>query len=190
MSNPSQVFPPPYSYVSNSNVGKEISIRDEFLSTIFGSSKEIAKSYRCLLRRMKLTSSGKPEKCPCVDRITNEQDRDYYCPVCMGERYIWSEQLINVYKVQHVDDNSMSSEKTGNVNMNFAVFYLPYNIDVNLQDKIIEIRLDVEGEIVNPIKRAQIWQLTEVVNLRLDTGRLEFIKLFARIEDVRYLNKP
>jgi hypothetical protein len=78
----------------------------------------------------------------------------------------------------------------GLANVVMCVFYLLYDVHIGDLDKIVQINLDLEGNIVKPIKRTRIWQITESVDLRLDNGRLEFKKLYARMEDVKYLNTP
>lgn len=189
MSNPNQVFPSSFSSVGYSG-NKEISIRQELLNTLNGSMQEIAKAEQGIWRKMRQDANGKLINCPCVDAITGEPDRDYYCPVCLNEKYLFDELLIQFYRVQHTSDKGLKSVDVGLVNTMDCVFYIQSDINISDSDKIIQINLDDEGNLVKPIKRIQVWQLTEVVKLRLDNGRVEFRKAFARIEDVKYLNTP
>jgi hypothetical protein len=193
MSNPNQVYLPSFSATTIASTiysGKEVDMRQEFLNMLFGTAQEVPKAQHGLLRRMRLDDKGVKIKCPCVDKTTHEADRDYYCAICLNERYMWDEYLIDYYLVQPADMNDLASKEVGLIPVGFGIFYLPYNIIINSNDKIAEINLDIEGNIVQPIKRTQIWQFTSVVPLRSDHARLEFIKIFARIEDVRYLNAP
>jgi|SRR6266404_9163938 len=190
MSNPNQVYPSSFSAVGYSN-SREISIRQEILNTFSGTSQEIGKAEQGIWRHFRVDSNGDRINCACVDNITQEQDRDYYCPVCLNDKYLWDESLIQFYRVQHTSDGGgLKSVEAGLVNVVMCVFYILSNTNVLDTDKIVQINLDDEGNITKPIKRTNVWQLTEVANLRLDNGRVEFRKAFARIEDVRYLNTP
>jgi hypothetical protein len=188
MSNPNQVYPSSFSAVGYSN-SQEINLRQELLNTFSGTGQEIGKAEQGIWRQMQLDSNGNKINCVCVDRETGEQDRDYYCPVCLGEKYMWTESLIQFYRVQHTSDNGgLKSVEIGLRDVVMCVFYILSNVPIGDTDKIVQINLDDDGNIQKPIKRIQVWQLTEVARLRLDNGRVEFKKAFARIDDTRYLN--
>lgn len=189
MSNPNQVYQSD-SLNTFSGSQNELDLRQELYNTFYGSSIEVPKSSKGLLRKIRLDNKGKPINCPCVDRVTGEQDKDYWCPICMSERYLWDEILIDFYKVQHAEDNSLKSEKFGLMNVHTGVFYIRYTDSIGDYDKLIEINLNEEGNLKYPVQRTGIWQITEIVPLRLDRGRLEFYKVFARDEDVKYLKAP
>lgn len=189
MSDPNQVFPP-NKLLSIGQNGQEINLRNELLSMFYGTAQEIAKSHKALLRRIRLDDKGERIKCPCVDSVTNEPDTDYYCPVCLGERYLWDEYLLNCYLVADTSIQSVKSKAVGLVTTHDGYIYLQYDIVVKIWDKIADLNLDLEGVPVQPIKRIRVWQITNVLDYRADNGKMEFIKLTVREEDVRYLNAP
>ncbi len=189
MSNPNQIYNTANSH-SASGHARELDLRQELFNTFFGTTSEVAKSSKGLLRRIRYDNKNNPVLCPCVDRVTREQDKDYFCPVCLGERYLFDESFLDFYKVQHADDNALKSKPVGMINVDVAVFYLRYGSAITDYDKIIEINLGIDGNIQYPIKRVNIWRINELVPLRLDHGRLEFYKVFVNHEDVRYLNTP
>lgn len=172
-------------YNSSNDAG--INMRHEMINFLDGSIFEVSKSQRGVVRKIRLNDVGDPVLCPCVDNITREQDRDYFCPICLGERYLWDEKFIDFYKVQRGDANGLHSKEVGNIHTDINIFYLSYTANINKYDKLIEITLNLDGTVRYPIKRVDMWQITEIVELRLDFGKVEFIKAFARKEDAKYL---
>ena len=63
------------SFYTGSIKAREIDLRAEFLKTMYGSEDEIAKSQKGLQRVFR------NEKCPCVNKVTGEPDRESRCPV-------------------------------------------------------------------------------------------------------------
>ncbi len=168
----------------------EINLRNELFATFFGSAIETPKAQKGLLRKIKFDNKGKPLLCPCVDKTTKEQDRDYYCPICLSERYIFNEMFLDFYKVQHSSDNSLISKPYGLDNVHTGIIYTLYNANIGDYDKIVEVNLDLEGNLIYPLQRTDIWQITEIVPLRLDDAKMQFLKIYARHEDVKYLKAP
>ncbi len=179
-----------YNFSFSTGSSKEIDLRKELFATFFGNFQEEAKSQKGLLRKIKFDNKGKPILCPCVDPTTREQDRDYFCPICLSERYLFNETFLDFYKVQHASDNSLISKPYGLDNVHNGIIYTLYNANIGDYDKIVEVNLDLDGKFIYPIERTDIWQITEIVPLRLDTGKLQFLKIFARHEDVKYLKAP
>jgi hypothetical protein len=171
----------------------EPDMRKEMRNTIHGSYPEIAKGTYGLHRKMRKDSQGQLEKCPCVDPVTKEPDKDNFCPICYGEGYLWDENFIRFYWVRFVGDSIVPIDKQtkpGTMDVPSNTFYLEYNSTIETQDKLIEIDLDSEGKIVQPIKRINIWRPEEIIRFRADTGKLEFIKVITLKEYARWLNAP
>lgn len=174
----------------------EIDLRKEFDKILNGFGPESSKAILGLIRRIDLDSKGEPVKCPCVDRITNEQDRDYFCPICFGERYTWKEAYVKYYKVsistdQHGDTTVWDKIKPfGLINLSLGVFYFRYDTLINVSDKIIDIALNLEGNIIKPVQRQTIWAINQIAPFRSSHGRLEYIKIFCNSEDPKYLSPP
>jgi len=169
----------------------ELDLRQEMINTFNGTAVEIAKSQPGLLRKLNTDSNGDYILCPCVDRVTKEADRDTFCPICFGEKYYWTETYIKFYIVDIATPAAVNKLKApGIVDVPQNTFYFMYDVAVTKPDKIVEIELDIEGNIVLPVKRIALWRIQELNALRGDNGRVEFIKVFTTKEDVKYLNTP
>lgn len=178
------------------NASSEIDLRAEIDSFFDGSDSEIPKATSGILRRMNRDANNNLIDCPCSKNVTHEGDKDYFCPICFGERHLWKETLIEYYQVSAQDSGHGSkgvwneTKQFGLVNIPLSIFYLKYNIKLDTRDKIISIVLDTEGNILTPIKRELVWRINEISVLRSDYGRIEFIKIFCNNEDVKYLQAP
>lgn len=178
-------------------LGGSIDLRSEFKRILDGDFFEPSKAVWGLLRSMNVDSSGNLVHCPCVDKNTGEPDKDYYCPICMAEKYLWTESLIKFYRVSitaadHGTSNSVFTKvkEYGGTTVSNHIFYFEFDVDIKKVDKIIDIKLDLEGNILKPIKRDIIWRINEIHKYRGDRGRVEFIKVFTSNEDVKYLTSP
>lgn len=170
----------------------EPSMRDEMFRTLNGGFPEIAKKMPVLLRKMRRDTQGDLVSCECVDPVTKEQDKDFFCPLCHGEGHKWDEKLMDVYKVQiRSDVGNATKEKQfepGILNIGVTTFYTTYDQPVTEDDKIVELVLDLEGIIAKPPKRLRLWRITTVVEFRADLGRVEFLKIGTFEEEYRFLN--
>jgi hypothetical protein len=62
---------------------REIDLRKELEDTLYGTSNEISKGVKGLLRKMRRNSSGVLQRCACRDILTDEPDLDSYCRYCV-----------------------------------------------------------------------------------------------------------
>ncbi len=183
MSNPNSFY--------SSSTTSEINLREELIHTLDGFFPEVAKATDGVLRKMNKDNSGNLIECPCVDPVTHEPDRDFFCAVSYNEKYIWTESYINFYKVVTSKSPLLDkSEHPGLINVPQANFYLRYSVDIEKHDKIVEIDLDLEGNINLPVTRVGVWKIQDLVFFRSDNGKVEFIKAFCSLEDVKHLNAP
>lgn len=179
-----------------SNISPELDLRQEFDFILNGSAMISSKGSFGLLRSINIDINGNLILCDCVDKVTKEADKDYYCPLCMGERYIWTETLIKFYRVSvstsdHGTETVWDKNKPfGQMNIANHIFYLPFNTIIKVSDKIVDISLDIEGNIITPIKRQIIWKINDLTKFRGDRGRIEFIKVFCNNQDAKYLSVP
>lgn len=176
-------------------LGGSIDLRSEFRRILDGHLLEPSKAVYGLLRSMNVDSSGNLIVCPCVNKNTGEPDRDYYCPICMAEKYIWTESLVKFYRVSitasdHGNSTFNKVKEYGQTAISDHLFYFQFDVDIKKADKIIDIKLDLEGNIIKPIKRDIIWRINEIHKYRGDRGRVEFIKVFTSNEDAKYLAPP
>lgn len=193
MTNPySRVTGRPTLYTGASTT--EPNMRQELIDLFDGNWPEIPKAQVGLIRHWRQDSAGRPVLCACVDSVSKEPDRDRYCPVCMGEGVLWDETYIQ-YRKQEINrprSNLMADQLSpaGLINAQSVVFYVRYDSVISLYDKIILLELDLEGNIVEPQRRAQCFRIVTLWDHRSDNGKLEYYKVFTHEEATKYLNPP
>lgn len=172
----------------------EIDIRTEFLRTIFGGPGEIPKGQPILIRRMRRDplTMAKTE-CGCKDSFTREPDLDTICPICLGEGYLWDEAYVHGYKRVSGSETSLARrvqhEGPGVIYDDTFRFYFPYDANIRQGDSIIEVILDVEGDIEEPARRQRIWRPSVIEQKRLDTGRIEYYIVSCAQRNSIYIEK-
>tara|TARA_Y100000310_G_scaffold334500_1_gene414434 strand:+ start:302 stop:829 length:528 start_codon:yes stop_codon:yes gene_type:complete len=158
----------------------EPDIRKEFKNTMDGGYPEISKAQKALFRKMRRNASNELTKCPCVDSVTDEPDIDIFCPVCHGEGYLWDESYIEVYKIDQRNELIYKAP--------IMVFYCRSSIDITEKDRIIELVLDEEGKLTEPVKRKARFKIKQAIDFRSDNGRLEYWKLDCYEKAYKFLN--
>ena len=170
----------------------EPDMRKELNNTIDGHYPEVAKGQDVLFRKMRIDANGNLTKCPCVDFVTKEPDRDTFCPVCHGEGYLWDETYIKAYKIILRSDVGNVYRETlkpmGLNNIAMSVFFCKSVNDITEKDKLVELILDKEGEITTPITRKALYRVVAAIEYRADNGRLEYWKLDCYEEKRKFLN--
>jgi len=172
--------------------GTEPNMRQELNNMFDGVFPEVAKAQKGLLRKMRRTSAGILIPCPCVDNLTNEPDKDIFCPVCHGDGNLWDETWIDFYKVLLRSSVGLSSNedliRPGIMNVPLASFYLRSTVDITSQDKIVEMKMDAEGNPIRPYRREYVYRITTAVDFRSDHGKLEYWKVDCYAEKRKFLN--
>jgi hypothetical protein len=167
-------------------------MRKELQNTFDGVFPEIAKAHKVLLRRMRRDANGDPILCECVDPVTREPDVDKFCPICWGEGYKWDEEYIDTYKVviRSSVGNAYREEviEPGLVNIEIVSFYVLYDIHPSPMDKIIDIQLNDDGSVAEPLKRTMLHRIVTAIEYRADNGKLEYWKLDCYQEQRKFLN--
>ena len=182
------------SVYTGSPYGTEVNMRSEFVNTMDGLFPEISKASIGILRRMRRDNEGQLIKCPCVDKMTAEGDRDRWCPICFSSNYLNDEIFVQYYRtIAGLDTSNALRDKhtqPGLINIPVIVFYIRYDALITRQDEIVEILRDNEGEPVQPLQRTAVYQLGTLWDYRSDNGRLEYYKAFAHEATVKYINAP
>lgn len=171
----------------SANTG-ELNLREEFGKTAIGNGfLEVAKFKPVLARIMNRDSNGKPIPCECALGVTREPDKERLCRICLGDGSKWSETSQLAFRTL---SNPKEVIKAGGlINIPLVLFYLRYNTPLTTLDKIVELVLDLEGQIIYPAKRENVFKIQHVELLRLDNAKVEFIKVWAFREDVKFLNE-
>jgi hypothetical protein len=153
-----------------------------------GSATEIPKARKAVLRRMRRNSDGSLIIAPSVDELTHEPDMDTYDPFSMGERYLWDEELIDVRKVTVRSTEAGLADRDqflapGILNTQTVLFFCEYHVEPTYYDRIVELALDRDGDLITPYRRRRIYRAQSVVDYRSDTGRIEFWGIFCSEKD-------
>ena len=186
--------PTPDYYGTTSNQVSEADLRQEFIDTLEGNYPEIPKGRLVLLRKFRRDSSNTLIDCACVDADTGEPDKERFCPISLGEKYLWDETYILSYKEFLIDNFGAArgayTQAAGHMDIPVVAWYMRYDVDITDDDKIVEVGLDLEGEVEFPVTRTAVWRINELAVMRGDNGRIEYIKALCSREMQRWLSAP
>lgn len=181
-------------YYETSSFNTEPNMRNELIYTLDGRFPEEAKGQNGLLRIMKRDTNGKLIPCACVDLITREQDKDRWCPWCMGSGFYWDESSAIFYRVPLDTEKSRALQdrlsEAGLINVPLVIFYIRYSSGLTTDDRIILVNLDNDGSISSPLQRRAIYRIGDLWDYRADNGKLEYWKAVCFEEKVKYINAP
>ena len=164
----------------------EVDLRAEFDTLIYGDANHIPHGHLVVIRNMRRDSDGYPTKCVCFE-ANNTTEADPDCSYCLGEGYLWDEEWAIAYSM-HLDSGSQAAKKyvhmiPGLERTDYTVFFIRYDNSIRYEDKIVQMRLDEEGQPVLPYVRDAIYKPHTIKRMRSDYGRIEFIAVFCREED-------
>jgi len=175
----------------SSGSGREIDLRVEFDEIIFGGPTSIPHGKQVLIRRARLDDNNRVVDCVCKSKLTKEADMD--CPYCLGEGHYWDEELIICYARFVGADGGLSTRVKklfpGEIRVDTKIFYFKYDSAISYKDKIIEVQLDTEGNLVVPYFRESIYKPQTINPYRSDYGRVEYIAVHCREDDAIRLDR-
>jgi hypothetical protein len=167
--------------------GTEVDLRKELDNMFDGTSLELPKARQVMLRRMRKDSGGNLIEAPSVDPLTKEPDLDTYDPYSLGENYLWDEEIVKCRKMYHGSDTSFASRfkylPPGQLNVQSVVFFFQHFVEPKIEDRIVEIELDLSGNIVTPITRTKVYRPQTIIDYRSDYGRLEYWAVYCTEKD-------
>lgn len=174
-----------YAADSSSRSTGEIDLRAKFDEIVYGGNGKVPHGKWVLLRRPNRDEDGVPVPCTCLNSLS--RDASPGCPYCLGEGFIWSEDWNKVYSMYIGADGGMTRRSIklppGILSVEYKVFYMRYDCGVRKGDKLVEVVLDQEGKIVEPLQRKTIYYIETVDDQRSDDGRIEFYAVYCREED-------
>lgn len=169
------------------NENCEIDLRKEFDDIVFGVGGCRPHNYLVLIRAAKKDVNGNLIKCACVSSLTDEPDTEEECPYCLGEKYIWEERFSRCYSTLLGADGGKANRtkriQAGELRTDYKVFYFRYDEILSYRDKIIQLKLDLEGNVAVPYKREIIYRPETIQYYRADRGRVEYIAVYCREEN-------
>lgn len=172
---------------TGSRQNQEINLRGEMEVLLHGGPGEIPHGRPFVIRTMRRDDDGNLIPCPCVDPITREPDPADRCPYCLSEGYHWDETWRTGYATYAGSDGGLTGRvkylQPGSIRVDYRVFYFEYDLELSYDDKIVEVRLDVEGNPQLPYRREAIYKPQTIVQHRSDWGRVEYVAIFCREED-------
>jgi len=162
----------------------EINLRSEFDKLVFGAGGGTPHKKRVLIRKFRL-DDGIKKQCVCLSGLTREASLE--CPFCLGEGYYWDEKWSDCYSNYLGADAGQGNRKRnlapGVIRVDYKIFYFRFDEEIKYTDKIIEVKLDIEGNPVVPYIREAIYNPQTIVENRADNGRLEYYTIYAREQD-------
>lgn len=165
----------------------EIDLRKEFDDIVFGIGGCKPHNHLILIREARKDINSKLIKCACVSELTDEPDKENECKFCLGEKYIWDERFARCYSALVGADggkgNRMKRIYPGEIRTDYKIFYLRYDEKISYRDKIIDLSLDIEGNLLVPYKRETIYKPETIQKYRADNGRIEYIAVYCREEN-------
>lgn len=165
---------------------KEIDLRENFDNLVFGKNGNTPHNHLVLLRKRKLDSNNNFIKCNCVNNISKEANSESNCQFCLGEGYIWKETFYRCYSTLLGADGGKANRTRrimgGSIRTDYKIFYFKFDTKISYKDKIVELRLDNEGNVSVPYQRDAIYKPETIQEYRADNGRLEYIVVYAREE--------
>lgn len=186
-----KLFPNRSQSTRSSGSGREVDLRSEFDEIVFGGPTSLPHGKKVLVRRARLDSNHKPVACVCKDELTKEASPD--CTFCLGEGFYWDESLETCYSMYVGADGGLSTRVRqlfpGQIRVDTKIFYFRYDTSISYRDKIVEIELDTEGEIIVPYTREAIYKPQTINKYRADYGRIEYIAVHCREDDAIRLDK-
>jgi hypothetical protein len=168
----------------------EVDLREELDDILYGTKGSVPKAQKFILRRMRRDDDNNLTQCVCVDNVTKEPDIDYLCQYCRGVGYLWDEEIVTGYKtvVSSISTSrafDLDKLEFGVLSLPAIVFYFPYLTNPTLQDRIVVIELDLEGDPVTPYNRQTQYEINLLVDRRSDNGRVEYWACYCSSEGIK-----
>ena len=166
--------------------GGELDLRYWFDEILYGGPGKIPHGHKVILRQLRRDTDGKPAiRCSCVSEQTTEPTPS--CAYCAGEGWIWDEIWVDTYSMQVGSDGGLAHRfryyQPGVIRAEYQTFFFRYDTDINYGDKIVEVKLGLEGEVLLPYRRTSIYKPETIIRYRSDRGRVEYIAVMCKEED-------
>lgn len=166
-------------------VPSELNLRKEMNETLFGSDMEIAKGQTLIFRRMRRKDedvypikSDDLMKCDCQEGRSGQPNRDYRCPICDGEGYLFDDHFIVGYKMSRFEYQDVEKHTPfGKSTVGITFFYTETDHDYSRFDKIVEVFKDTEGKLTQPTRHQLTHNIHMAQAFRSDNGRTEYWRL-------------
>lgn len=167
---------------------KEIDLRKELSNMLFGNKQEIEKAHHVLVRYIRKDAQSRPYACSC--NVAGEGSENPNCIYCLGEGYYWDEIWKPTIKFEVGSESAKARrillENSGSIKGQLTRFYFQHDVNITVQDRIIELKRDSEGNIQKPYVRDITWQIQDIDYKRSDKGRVEYVTAYCSKLNVLY----
>lgn len=169
---------------TNTNNRSEIDLRTELDNLLYG--PDIAHAHMILIQNMRVDSNNHPVRCTCLLTQTTINP-DPNCSYCFGQGFLYDETWHMCYSY-HTSSEGGDSRKylnlaPGKERTDYIVFILRYTTTIRYEDKIVEIKLDEEGQPIIPYIRIAFYKPQTIKQMRSDSGRLEYLAVYCLEDD-------
>ena len=165
--------------------GGEIDLRKEFDLLVFGDDTHIPHGELFAVRYMRRDSNGQPIDCSC--KAPDTRDAAIDCSYCGGEGHLWDEKWEFGFTSYSGTDGGLGSRRKdlwpGTIRVDYKIFYMRYNTPIRYGDKIVQMKLDSEGNPLVPYVREAIYEPQTIDPNRSDSGRIEFLAIYCKEDD-------
>lgn len=163
----------------------EIDLREEFDRILFGGEGCTPHGVLLAVRHLRRETDGSPIPCVCKDKFTGEAEPG--CSYCSGESYLWDEEWY-IARSQYLGSDGGKGSRyrftpAGETRSDTKVFFFRYNVPLKYGDKVVEMKLDIEGYPVTPYIREAIYKPQTIDFKRSDNGRVEYIAVSCLEKD-------
>jgi len=160
----------------------EIVLRDEFHRFIFGDADNPPRGNWIILRRANTT-----QLCSCINPQTLEKSAG--CTKCSKEGYVFYDEIFKTYYSQTMvrQFDPRSQEVLADIsilNPDIRKYYFEYTVRPSDKDLIVVLRHDDEGNLVRPIIKESIYDITRVVDPRDINGRIAYYECHTEKEEI------
>lgn len=170
---------------SSSQTSVEVDLRAQLDELFFGYSSGVRHGYPVVIRRMRRDAHQKPIPCTCFGEFTREPDPD--CSFCAGEGYLNDAEWFWTFSMYDGSKSGMASKikyiAPGAIRVDEMIFFFRYDNPIRYGDKIVQVKLDEEGQVIVPNLIEAIYKPATINKHRSDNGRIEYFTVHCREED-------
>lgn len=166
---------------SHQSITGEIDLRAEFDNILYGFNGGPRHGHLILLRRLRRDANNIPIACSCTAGGVYK-DPDPTCVYCDGEGYYWDEEWHWCYSMYSGGPVHTATKilPFGAIKTDYRTFYLRFDNPILYGDKIVEVKLDTEGNPLVPYIRRAIHNPSTIQEYRSDNGRIEYLAIHCR----------
>lgn len=164
------------SQTTSNSTASEVDLR-QHLDELFFDHNGHRHSQPTVIRHLRRASDGSKIACECKEQFSGEADPD--CSYCLGEGWLWDEAWYLCRSQWATSEggrgHTFKHVMPGQIRSDIKQFFFRYDVPIKYGDKIVEMLLDDEGNVVVPYIREAIYKPQTINRQRSDNGRVEFI---------------